>query len=92
MGIPSNATMLYGHQETFRERAEHLARLREAQDEAPGFMAFIPLAFHPSNTDLGDLPGPTAVDDLMNIILKNYGEGMGGENENKALLSSLTGG
>jgi aminodeoxyfutalosine synthase len=69
MGIPSNATMLYGHHETFRERAEHLARLREAQDEAPGFLAFIPLAFHPKNTELESLPGPTGKDDLMNIAV-----------------------
>jgi len=69
MGIPSNATMLYGHRETFRERAEHLARLREAQDEAPGFLAFIPLAFHPRNTGLEDLPGTTGVDDLKNIAV-----------------------
>lgn len=67
--LKSNATMLYGHKETFQERAEHLALLREAQDETGGFMAFIPLAFHPHNTQLADLPGTTGVDDLKNIAV-----------------------
>ena len=40
------------------ERVDHLVRLREAQDETGGFVAFIPLAFHPQNTGLSDLPGP----------------------------------
>ncbi len=39
--------MLYGHIETIEERLEHLSALREAQDETGGFLAFIPLAFHP---------------------------------------------
>ena len=39
--------MLYGHMETVEERVDHLVRLREAQDETGGFLAFIPLAFHP---------------------------------------------
>jgi aminodeoxyfutalosine synthase len=69
MGIPSNATMLYGHLETDRERAEHLVRLRETQDETGGFMSFIPLAFHPQNTELEDLPGTTGCDDLRNIAV-----------------------
>jgi aminodeoxyfutalosine synthase len=69
LGLKSNATMLYGHEETYRERAEHLALLREAQDETGGFMSFIPLAFHPHNTALSDLPGTTGVDDLKNIAV-----------------------
>ena len=69
MGIKSNATMLYGHEETARERVDHLVKLREVQDETGGFMAFIPLAFHPANTALSALPGPTGVDDLKNIAV-----------------------
>ena len=42
--------MLYGHVETYEERVEHLLRLRDQQDETGGFLAFIPLAFHPANT------------------------------------------
>jgi aminodeoxyfutalosine synthase len=42
--------MLYGHVETYEERIDHLLRLRELQDETGGFLAFIPLAFHPENT------------------------------------------
>lgn len=42
--------MLYGHVETYEERVEHLLRLREQQDRTGGFLAFIPLAFHPENT------------------------------------------
>ena len=42
--------MLYGHVETYEERVDHLLRLREQQDETGGFLAFIPLAFHPENT------------------------------------------
>jgi aminodeoxyfutalosine synthase len=50
LGIPTHCTMLYGHVETYEERVEHLLRLRELQDETGGFLAFIPLAFHPEHT------------------------------------------
>jgi aminodeoxyfutalosine synthase len=50
LGIPTHCTMLYGHVETYEERVEHLLRLRALQDETGGFLAFIPLAFHPENT------------------------------------------
>jgi aminodeoxyfutalosine synthase len=50
LGIPTHCTMLYGHVETYEERVDHLLRLRELQDETGGFLAFIPLAFHPENT------------------------------------------
>ena len=49
-GIPTHCTMLYGHVETYEERVDHLLRLRDQQDETGGFLAFIPLAFHPENT------------------------------------------
>ena len=63
-GIPSNATMLYGHIETARERVEHLLALREQQDRTGGFSAFIPLAFHPANTELGRGGNTTGLQDL----------------------------
>jgi aminodeoxyfutalosine synthase len=50
LGIPTHCTMLYGHVETYEERVDHLLRLREQQDKTSGFLAFIPLAFHPENT------------------------------------------
>ncbi len=50
LGIPTHCTMLYGHVETYEERIDHLLRLRDLQDETSGFLAFIPLAFHPENT------------------------------------------
>jgi aminodeoxyfutalosine synthase len=68
-GLKSNATMLYGHIETIDERLEHLDALRQAQDETGGFMTFIPLAFHPKNTELADLSRTTGVNDLKNIAV-----------------------
>ena len=50
LGVPTHCTMLYGHVETYAERVDHLLRLRALQDETGGFLAFIPLAFHPENT------------------------------------------
>jgi aminodeoxyfutalosine synthase len=69
LGINSNATMLYGHLETLEERVDHLVRLRSAQDETQGFLAFIPLAFHPQNTGLSELAGPSAIDDLKTLAV-----------------------
>ena len=50
LGIPTHCTMLYGHVETYEERIDHLLRLREQQDKTGGFLAMVPLAFHPENT------------------------------------------
>ncbi|MGC1830921.1 MAG: aminofutalosine synthase MqnE [Candidatus Acidiferrales bacterium] len=69
IGLRSNATMLYGHVETIEERVDHLLRLRETQDISHGFVAFIPLAFHPANTALSHLPKPTGFDDLKTMAV-----------------------
>jgi len=69
LGIKSNATMLYGHIETLEERVEHLSMLRDAQDETGGFMTFIPLAFHPKNTELANLSRSSGIEDLKNIAV-----------------------
>jgi len=69
IGLHSNATMLYGHIETDEERVEHLLALRTLQDETRGFVAFIPLAFHPENTGLAHLPKPTGFTDLKTIAI-----------------------
>ena len=68
-GLRSTATMLYGHIETAAERIEHMEKLRALQDETGGFQTFIPLAFHPANTELSHLPAPSAFDDLRNIAV-----------------------
>jgi aminodeoxyfutalosine synthase len=76
LGIPTNATMLYGHIETPAERVEHLLALRRQQDMSGGFSAFIPLAFHAHNTKL-DQPATSGLDDLRviaasRLILDNF--------------------
>ena len=50
LGMPTHCTMLYGHVENYEERIDHLLRLRDLQDDTGGFLAFIPLPFHPENT------------------------------------------
>ena len=69
VGLHTNATMLYGHIESLEERLEHLDMLRKAQDETKGFLAFIPLSFHPKNTELSQLSRTSGVDDLKNIAV-----------------------
>jgi aminodeoxyfutalosine synthase len=61
LGIPGNATMLFGHVESCEERVDHLRRLREQQDRTGGFLCFIPLAFQTEHSALklpGDASGP----------------------------------
>ncbi len=53
LGLPTTATMMYGHVETLTERIEHLDRLRALQDESGGFVGFIPWPFQPGDTPLG---------------------------------------
>ncbi|MBI4798336.1 MAG: aminofutalosine synthase MqnE [Desulfarculus sp.] len=77
LGIPTNATMLYGHIETPQERVEHLLALRDQQDQSGGFSAFIPLAFHPQNTQLDGLAPTSGLDDLRviaasRLLLDNF--------------------
>lgn len=69
LGMRTNATMLYGHIETFAHRVDHLLRLRALQDETGGLLAFIPLAFHPDGNGMKNLPAPTAVDDLRTLAV-----------------------
>lgn len=70
LGIPSNATILYGHIETLEERVEHLIKLRELQDETNGFLSFIPLAFQPGDTGIKPRNQFTsAIDDLKMIAV-----------------------
>ena len=68
-GLPTNATMLYGHVENTEEKVYHLTRLREVQDETGGFLAYIPLSFHPERTEIDHLPGPSGALDLKEIAV-----------------------
>jgi aminodeoxyfutalosine synthase len=74
LGIHSNCTMLYGHVESIPDRVEHLAMLRDLQDESGGFLAYIPLAYHPDHNELGIELGrqgtaTTGFDDLRNLAV-----------------------
>ncbi|HUT25884.1 MAG TPA: CofH family radical SAM protein, partial [Sumerlaeia bacterium] len=74
LGLRSTATLLFGHVETPEERLDHLYRLRALQDEAhtggrAGFTAFVPLVFHPANTELARLPRATGRRVLETIAL-----------------------
>lgn len=67
LGIKSNATMLFGHIESYRDRAIHLYRLRRLQEKTNGFLAFIPLRFHPENTEFSNLK-KTSLRDILKTI------------------------
>ena len=74
LGIRTNCTMLYGHVETIEDRINHLSMLRALQDETGGFLAYIPLAYHPDNNELGETLHRTGTatsgfDDLKNLAV-----------------------
>ncbi len=77
MGGFSNATMLYGHIETFEHRIEHMELLRQLQDETAGFNAFIPLKFRNKDNQMSHVPEVSVIEDLKNyavsrIYLDNF--------------------
>jgi aminodeoxyfutalosine synthase len=77
LGIPSNATMLYGHIETYHHRIDHMDRLRSLQDKTGGFNAFIPLKYKKSNNSMSYLGEVNIIEDLRNyavsrIYLDNF--------------------
>ncbi|MFA5818969.1 MAG: aminofutalosine synthase MqnE [Bacteroidales bacterium] len=77
IGIPSNATMLYGHIETYNHRIDHMERLRTLQDKTGGFNAFIPLKYKKSNNSMSYLGEVNIIEDLRNyavsrIYLDNF--------------------
>ena len=72
LGMPTTATMMYGHAETLEERIEHLMRIRDQQDKTGGFTAFIPWPFQPGQTDLAkkiDPPLNTGLDYLRTLAI-----------------------
>lgn len=68
-GIMTNATMLYGHIEKDEHKMAHLEKIRDIQERTGGFLAFIPLSFHPENTFLRDNPPSTGVEDLKTVAV-----------------------
>jgi aminodeoxyfutalosine synthase len=69
MGKQSNATMLYGHIETFEHRIDHMERLRQLQDKTKGFNAFIPLKFRNKGNQMEDVPEVSVIEDLRNYAI-----------------------
>lgn len=69
LGLPSNATMLYGHAETPEQRIDHLRQLRELQDRTGGFNAFIPLKFRRENNRMYELGEVPVTEDMRNYAL-----------------------
>lgn len=64
LGMPTNATMLYGHIENYFHRIDHMEILRQSQKRAPGYRAFIPLKFRNQNNDMSDVPESNMLEDL----------------------------
>lgn len=69
MGLYSNATMLYGHIESFEHRVDHMDRLRQLQDETKGFNAFIPLKFRNKENQMAHVPEVSVIEDLRNYAI-----------------------
>ena len=69
LGIPTNATMLFGHIESIEHRVKHLSMLRDLQSETGGFLAFLPLVFLPQNNALGrQVKNRTSEEDILKTI------------------------
>lgn len=77
VGIPSNATILYGHMEKYEHRIDHLERLRKLQDKTGGFNSFIPLKFRMENNKMKKYGEVSIIEDMKNyavsrIYLDNF--------------------
>ncbi len=64
LGIPSNATMLYGHIEKYEHRIDHMRRLRDLQDQTRGFNTFIPLKFRNKDNDMHTVAETSLIEDM----------------------------
>lgn len=69
LGMPSNATMLYGHIEKFEHRIDHMNRLRTLQDRSKGFNTFIPLKFRNKGNQMSNLKEVDVIEDLRNYAV-----------------------
>jgi len=77
LGIPSNATILYGQIEQYHHRIDHMERLRQLQDRTHGFNTFIPLKFRNQDNQMSHIPEVSVIEDLRNyavarIYLDNF--------------------
>jgi aminodeoxyfutalosine synthase len=64
LGMHTNATMLYGHVETYAHRVDHMSKLRALQDKTGGFNCFIPLKFRNSGNDMSHIEESTVIEDM----------------------------
>lgn len=64
LGLPSNATMLYGHIESYYHRIDHMERLRSLQDRTKGFQTFIPLKFRNKDNDMQQVAESSVIEDM----------------------------
>ena len=64
VGMPSNATMLYGHIESYADRVDHMNRLRTLQDKTGGFNTFIPLKYRSGNNQMSHIGEVSVLEDL----------------------------
>lgn len=76
-GLHSNATMLYGHIESYEHRIQHMSRLRQLQDKTGGFNTFIPLKFRNGDNDMSHVPEVSVVEDfkmyaMARIFMDNF--------------------
>jgi FO synthase len=73
IGLPTTATIMYGHLETSEHVARHLALIREIQKRSGGFTEFVPLGFiHEKNilfNHMGARPGASMPEDLRLIAV-----------------------
>jgi aminodeoxyfutalosine synthase len=69
LGMPSNATMLYGNIESYKHRIDHMERLRTLQDKTGGFNTFIPLKFRNKGNQMSHVPEVSVIEDLRNYAI-----------------------
>ena len=69
VGLPSNATILYGHVENYFHRIDHMSKLRELQDKTGGFNTYIPLKYRKENNKLSHIGEVSSIEDLKNFAV-----------------------
>lgn len=69
LGMRSNATILYGHIESYAQRIDHMERLRNLQDKTGGFQTFIPLKFRNKDNQMSHVPEVSLAEDLKNYAI-----------------------
>jgi aminodeoxyfutalosine synthase len=73
LGMHTNATMLYGHIESYYHRVDHMERLRQLQDKTGGFNTFIPLKFRNKQNEMSNVDESSIVEDMrMYAIARLY--------------------